>query len=99
MIFFSSIIIFETIVKALVPASVILLTDYTRIIIFIAPYVMRSRAHARHRGLIAWWEGDTKREREDERLKIASGTVLSNDRVRSRLLGKHKFDAKELFPT
>ncbi len=30
-------------------------------------------------------------------LKIASGTVLSNDRVRSRLLGKHKFDAKELF--
>ncbi len=59
----------------------------------------RSRAHARHRGLIAWWEGDTKREKEDERLKIASGTVLSNDRVRSRLLGKHKFDAKELFPT
>ncbi len=75
------------------------LTDYTRIIILIAPYVMRSRAHARHRGLIAWWEGDTKREREDERLKIASGTVLSNDRVRSRLSGKHKFDAKELFPT
>ncbi len=62
--------------------------------ILIAPYVMRSRAHARHRGLIAWWEGDTKREKEDERLKIASGTVLSNDRVRSRLLGKHKFDAK-----
>ncbi len=60
---------------------------------------MRSRAHARHKGLIAWWEGDTKREKEDERLKIASGTVLSNDRVRSRLLGKHKFDAKELFPT
>ncbi len=59
---------------------------------------MRSRAHARHRGLIAWWEGDTKREKEDERLKIASGTVLSNDGVRSRLLGKHKFDAKELFP-
>ncbi len=40
---------------------------------------MRSRAHARHRGLIAWWEGDTKREKEDERLKIASGTVLSNE--------------------
>ncbi len=76
-----------------------LLTDYTRIKILIAPYVMRSRAHARHRGLIAWWEGDTKREKEDERLKNASGTVLSNDRVRSRLLGKHKFDAKELFPT
>ncbi len=75
------------------------LTDYARIKILIAPYVMRSRAHARHRGLIAWWEGDTKREKEDERLKIASGTVLSNDRVRSRLLGKHKFDAKELFPT
>ncbi len=75
------------------------LTDYTRIIILIAPYVMRSRAHARHRGLIAWWEGDTKREKEGERLKIASGTVLSNDRVRSRLLGKHKFDAKEQFPT
>ncbi len=75
------------------------LTDYTRIKILIAPYIMRSRAHARHRGLIAWWEGDTKREKEDERLKIASGTVLSNDRVRSRLLGKHKFDAKELFPT
>ncbi len=68
-------------------------------LILIAPYVTRSRAHARHRGLIAWWEGDTKREKEDERLKIASGTVLSNDRVRSRLLGKHKFDAKELFPT
>ncbi len=50
------------------------LTDYTRIIL-IAPYIMRSRAHARHRGLIAWWEGDTKREKEDERLKIASGTV------------------------
>ncbi len=75
------------------------LTDYARIKILIAPYVMRSRAHARLRGLIAWWEGDTKREKEDERLKIASGTVLSNDRVRSRLLGKHKFDAKELFPT
>ncbi len=75
------------------------LTDYARIKILIAPYVMRSRAHARHKGLIAWWEGDTKREKEDERLKIASGTVLSNDRVRSRLLGKHKFDAKELFPT
>ncbi len=58
---------------------------------------MRSRAHARHRELIAWWEGDTKREKEDKQLKIASGTVLSNDRVRSRLLGKHKFDAKELF--
>ncbi len=28
--------------------------------------------HARHRGLIAWWEGDTKREKEDEQLKIAS---------------------------
>ncbi len=55
---------------------------------------MRSQAHARHRGFIAWWEGDTKREKEDERLKIASGTVLSNDRVRSRLLGKHKFDAR-----
>ncbi len=51
-----------------------------------APYIMRSRAHARHRGLIARWEGDTKREKEDERLKIASGTVLSNNRVRSRLL-------------
>ncbi len=75
------------------------LTDYTRTKILIAPYVMRSRAHARHRGLIAWWEGDTKREKEDERLKIASGTVLLNDRVRSRLLGKHKFNAKELFPT
>ncbi len=62
----------------------------------LAPHM--SRAHARHRRLIAWWEGDTKREKEDERLKIASGTVLSNDRVRSRLLGKHKFDAKELFP-
>ncbi len=49
--------------------------------------------------MIAWWEGDTKREKEDERLEIASGTVLSNDRLRSRLLGKHKFDAKELFPT
>ncbi len=61
---------------------------------------MRSRAQTRHRGLIAWWEGDTKREKEDERLKIASGTVvLLNDRVRSRLLGKHKFDAKDLFPT
>ncbi len=56
---------------------------------------MRSRAHARE--LIAWWEDDTKREKEDKRLKIASGTVLSNDRVRSRLLGKHKFDANELF--
>ncbi len=76
-----------------------LLTDSTRIKILIAPYVMRSRVHAKHRGLIAWWEGDTKREKEDERLKIASGTVLSNDRVHSRLLGKHKFDAKELFPT
>ncbi len=75
------------------------LTDYTRIKILIVPYVMRSRAHTRHRGLIAWWKGDTKREKEDERLKIASGTVLSNNRVRSRLLGKHKFDAKELFPT
>ncbi len=75
------------------------LTDYARIKILIAPYVMRSRAHARHRGLNAWWEGGTKREKEDERLKIASGTVLSNDRVRSRLLGKHKFDAKEPFPT
>ncbi len=61
---------------------------------------MQSRAHARHRGLVAWWVGDTKqKKKEDERLKIASGTVLSNDRVRSRLLGKHKFDAKELFPT
>ncbi len=80
-------------------ACIYILTDYTRIKILIAPYVMRSRAHARHRGLIAWWEGDTKREKEDERLKIASGTVLSNNRVRSRLLGKHKFDAKELFPT
>ncbi len=77
----------------------LLLTDYTRIKILIAPYVTQSRAHARHIELIAWWEGDTKREKEDERLKIASGTVLSNDRVRSRLLGKHKFDAKELFPT
>ncbi len=75
------------------------LTDYTRTKILIAPYVTRSRAHVRHRGLITWWEGDTKREKEDKRLKIASGTVLSNDRVRSRLLGKHKFDAKELFPT
>ncbi len=77
----------------------VVLTDYTRIKNLIAPYVTRSRAHARHRELIAWWEGDTKREKEDERLKIASGTVLSNDRVRSRLLGNHKFDAKELFPT
>ncbi len=51
---------------------------------------MRSRAHARHRELIAWWEGDTKQEEEDKLLKIASGTVLLNDRVRSRLLGKHK---------
>ncbi len=75
------------------------LTDYTRIKIVIAPYVMRSRAHARHRGLIAWWEGDTKRQKEDERLKIASGTVLSNDRVCSRLLEKHEFDTKKLFPT
>ncbi len=75
------------------------LTDYARIKCLIAPYVMRSRAHARLRGLIGWWEGDTKREKEDERLKIALGTVLSNDRVRSRLLGKHKFDAKELFQT
>ncbi len=59
---------------------------------------MWSRAHARHRELIAWWEGDTKPEKEDKRLKIASGTALSNDRVRSRLLGKHKFNANELFP-
>ncbi len=28
--------------------------------------------------------------KEDERLKIASGTVLSNDRVRSKLLGKRQ---------
>ncbi len=34
---------------------------------------------------------------ERKELKIASGTILLNDRVRSRLLGKHKFDAKELF--
>ncbi len=60
---------------------------------------MRSRAHARLRGLIAWWEGDTKQEKEDEQLNIASGTVLSNDTVRSRLLVKHKFDTNELFPT
>ncbi len=78
---------------------VLMLTDYTRIKILIAPYVMWSQVHVRHRGLIAWWEGDTKREKEDEQLKIASGIVLSTDRVRSRLLGKHKFDAKELFPT
>ncbi len=62
----------------------ILLTDYTRI---------------KDAGFIAWLKGDTKREKEDEQLTIASGTVLSNDRVRSRLLGKHKVDAKELFPT
>ena len=60
---------------------------------------MRSWAHAKHRGLIVRWAGDTKREKEDERLKIASGTVLSNSRVHSRLLGKHKLDAKELFRT
>ncbi len=35
----------------------------------------------------------------ERKKKIASGTVLSNARVRSRLLGKHKFDAKELFLT
>ncbi len=85
--------------KKCIEVNRIELTDYTRIKNLIAPYVMRSRAHAIHRGLIAWWEGDTKREKEDEWLKIASRTVLLNDRVRSRLLGKHKFDAKELFPT
>ncbi len=46
---------------------------------------MQSRAHARHRELIAWWEGDTKPEKEDKLLKIALGRVLSNDRVHSRL--------------
>ncbi len=60
---------------------------------------MWSRAHARHRGLNAWWEGDTKLEKEVEQLKIASWTVLSSDRVHSWLLGKHKLDAKELFQT
>ncbi len=60
---------------------------------------MRSWVHARHGRLIAWLESDTKQEKEDERLKIASGTVLSHDRVRPRLLGMHKFNAKELFWT
>ena len=54
---------------------------------------MQSLAHARHRELIAWWEGDTKREKKDKLLKIALGTVLLNNRVRSSLLGKHKCDA------
>ncbi len=83
--------------KIIIPVS--LLIDYTRIKILIASYVMRSRVHARLRGLIAWWESDTKLEKEDEQLKIASGTVLSNGRVRSRLIGKTKLDAKKVFPT
>ncbi len=44
---------------------ILLLTDYARIKNFIAPYV--NAVTARTRGtqrMIAWWEGDTKREKK-----------------------------------
>ncbi len=42
---------------------------------------------------MAWRGVHTKRELEGERKRIASGKVLSADRVRSRLSEKRKIDA------
>ncbi len=43
---------------------------------------------------MAWWGGDTKLEKEGERLEIASGTVLWSDRVRFGLSEGRKVNAK-----